>query len=41
MASAGLRITAILPSIFATPFDGRVMPKSACITSLRPAPTSP
>ena len=33
--------TATRPSSVIAPREGRVMPKSACITSLRPAPTRP
>ena len=29
------------PPIRVAPFDGRVIPNSACMTSLRPAPTRP
>ena len=41
LKTAGLRITATSPAILTAPLDGRVIPKSACISSLRPAPTRP
>jgi hypothetical protein len=41
IASAGERMTATSSSRRSAPFDGLVMPNSACISSLRPEPTSP